>query len=370
VRVLSIVSGRLFGGVERLLCDLARFHHLTCPDLELEFALCFDEQCSQELRSHGVAVHLLGATHLRSPISVWRARRKLATLLDATHYDSIVFHMSWPLVIFGAVVAKEIPNVLWLHGVVTGNWLERLAALHPPSAVIANSDFTARSAQLLYASRPISVLYPPIPGGDHAHAAERAKIRSEFGLQPTDVVVLHASRMEEGKGLHVLLQALAQIANMPDWRALIAGGAQRPSEGKLERELRAVAIAGGISDRVQFLGQRNDVGRLLSAADIFVHANTVPEGFGQVFIEALHAGLPVVSTNHGGAAEILADGILVAPGSVEELAHVLARLVGNPAERATYHERGPRRAEELCSVERQIRQLKNIVAGAMIGFRC
>ena len=70
-------------------------------------------------------------------------------------------------------------------------------------------------------------------------------------------------------------------------------------------ELKAIADRGGVADRVRFLGQRSDVPRLMAAADVFCQPNAGPEPFGVVFVEALYAGLPVVTSAFGGAVEVV-----------------------------------------------------------------
>ena len=67
---------------------------------------------------------------------------------------------------------------------------------------------------------------------------------------------------------------------------------------------------------MRFLGERRDVAACMRAADIHCQPNTAPEPFGLAFVEALYAGLPVVTTALGGALEILTDacGVLVPAG--------------------------------------------------------
>ena len=69
----------------------------------------------------------------------------------------------------------------------------------------------------------------------------------------------------------------------------------------------------GLAERVRFLGERADVPDLLGAADIHCQPNSSPEPFGLAFVEALHAALPVVTSDAGGAREIVtpACGVLV-----------------------------------------------------------
>src|SRR5271163_4247051 len=69
MRVMHIVSGRLYGGVETLLATLARCRQLSAA-MEPEFALCFDGRLREELAATGVPVHLLGEVRARHPLSV------------------------------------------------------------------------------------------------------------------------------------------------------------------------------------------------------------------------------------------------------------------------------------------------------------
>ena len=97
-------------------------------------------------------------------------------------------------------------------------------------------------------------------------------------------------------------------------------------------ELRTAANRAGIADRVRFLGQRADVPRLMAAADVFCQPNIGPEPFGIVFVEALYAGLPVVTSGFGGAAEIVDQtcGVLTTPGDPEAVAAALRELDPGP----------------------------------------
>src|SRR5271167_2025603 len=133
MRILHIVSGKLYGGVETMLAALARFR-CSCPEMEPEFALCFAGRISDELCATGVPVHQLGAVRIRFPLSVARARRKLRELLDTRQIDVVVTHLPWAQVVFGpAAIRAQVPLVLWLHDAPDGqHLLDRFAARIQP----------------------------------------------------------------------------------------------------------------------------------------------------------------------------------------------------------------------------------------------
>jgi glycosyltransferase involved in cell wall biosynthesis len=189
-------------------------------------------------------------------------------------------------------------------------------------------------------------------------------VRAEFATAPDAVVVIQVSRMEEWKGHRLHLNALARLNNVPGWTCWMVGGAQRPPEARYLEGLRAEAAALGIGSRVCFLGQHNDVARLLEAADIHCQPNTGPEPFGITFIEALYAGLPVVTTAIGGALEIVdgSCGMLVQPDDSATLAIALKELIENPELRARLGEAGPVRAAALCDPGRQMARLEEALS--------
>jgi glycosyltransferase involved in cell wall biosynthesis len=132
----------------------------------------------------------------------------------------------------------------------------------------------------------------------------------------------------------------------------------------LLRELRATVNRLGIAERVRFTGPRSDVPAVMAAADMYCQPNTGPEGFGLTFAEAMRAGLPVVTSAIGGAAEIVtADcGVLCPPGEAGAVADALRGLLVDPTRRSELGASGTGRAAELCDPERQLARLAVLVS--------
>ena len=362
MRVLHIVSGRLYGGVERLLVTLARCRSI-CSSIEPEFALCFDGRLHDELAATGTPVHMLGEVRARNPLSVLRARRQLRTLLIERRTDIVVCHMAWAQAMFGGVAhAAGVPLVFWMHGASDArHWLERWARLTPPDLAICNSQFTAGMLPLLYPHAAIEVIYCPLSAVvADSSIKHRETVRKELDTPLGATVIAQVSRMEPWKGHRVHLEALATMRDLPGWICWMIGGAQRPQEISYELGLRDAARQLGIEERVRFLGQRNDVSRLLSAADIYCQPNIKPEPFGLSLIEALDAWLPVVTSALGGALEVIDSscGFLVSPNSSAEVASALRRLVIDDELRHRLGNAGPERARVLTDPTVQIVRLK------------
>jgi glycosyltransferase involved in cell wall biosynthesis len=369
MRVLHVHSGNIYGGVETMLLTIARARHLFST-MESNFAICFDAQLTSALREAGATPYILGDTRIRNLRSIVTARKRLIGILNQERFDAVIFHMPWAQILFGSIArSANIPSILWMHGSGGGyHPLSLLAHLTKPAHVICNSKYTAATVRRHYPRIECSVCYPPVFLDEPTDDSARAALRNELNTAADAVVVIQASRIEDWKGHRALLHALATLREIPHWIYWIAGGAQKPSEARYLGRLRRLASRLGISHRVRFLGNRRDILKLLSAADIYCQPNSRPEPFGIAFIEALRAGLPVVTTALGGALEIV-DHSCGIPTPVKQpfsLARALRELVENKPKRAMLGVGGPPRADYLCNPGRQLRRLYSIVSNVVV----
>ena len=110
-------------------------------------------------------------------------------------------------------------------------------------------------------------------------------------------------------------------------------GAALFGEDHYELRLREQVSRSNIGHAVEFCGFCDDVHDRIARLDILVHASVTGEPFGQVLIEGMAAGKPVVATNGGGVPEIVVDGvtgILVPMGDSSAMAAAIERLLGDP----------------------------------------
>lgn len=367
MKVLHVYSGNLWGGVERLLVTAARCRGLA-PGMEPSFALCFEGRLATELAETGCGVHRLGPVRVRRPWSVRRARRRLGEVLRSGSHDVVICHSAWSQGLFASAARREgVPVVLWLHDAASGKgWVERWARRSRPDLAVCNSRFTAGTLPALYSGVEAAVVHCPVEASPEEPGA-RECVRGELGVRGGEVVILHASRLQPWKGHDVLLEALAGIRDRTGWTAWIAGGPQRTKERRYLAHLKSDAQRRGIADRVRFLGQREDMPRLLAGADVFCQPNTAPEPFGIVLVEALAAGLPVVTAGMGGALEIVdgSCGTFVEPGDGDGLGAALARLIGDPAERARLGGAGPPRARAVSDPAGRLGELERALQRVM-----
>lgn len=361
MRVLHVYAGNLYGGVEAMLATFARLRELV-PEMEPAFALAYEGRLSRELRDTGAAVTIVGGARLSRPWSVWRARRDFARFLASEAPDVCIFHSAWSHGIFAPVAARaRVPLVFWLHDAVSGGAAERLARRTAPRLAVCTSEYVRGTLPALFPHAASAVVYPSVPAPSDLSPARA--VRAELETAEDAVVIVQASRMEPWKGHRVHLEALGRLRDDARWTCWLAGGAQRPHELRHLEEMRALAGRLGISDRVRWLGERGDVPRLLAAADLLCQPNLGPEPFGMTYVEAMHAGRPVVAAALGGAKEIVTPetGLLVPPNDPAATADALRTLVADPALRARLGAAGPARARELCDPATQMRRLHRLL---------
>lgn len=153
---------------------------------------------------------------------------------------------------------------------------------------------------------------------------------------PDDVpLIVWLGRMTHSKGPDVLVKALAEVPLAHLWMA---------GSGDMQEDMTTLVRQLGLEDRIHFLGWREDIFNLLSAADIFVCASR-HEAHGNVILEAWAQSTPVVAASSPGPAHLIDDGrtgILVENGCPDSLAAALNRLIAYPEEAKSLGKAGNR----------------------------
>jgi glycosyltransferase involved in cell wall biosynthesis len=190
--------------------------------------------------------------------------------------------------------------------------------------------------------------------------ADAHNLRARLAPGAAHVVAMFG-RLHQWKGQHVAIDALAEL---PGDCHLWVVGAPLFGEHAFEAALRERAAQRGVAARVHFLGFRDDVAPLMRAADVVVHASTLPEPFGRVLVEGMLAGRPVVAADAGGVREIVADGVtglLIPPGDAASLARAVDRLRAEPRYAASLAAAGSARARAAFGVQEMVRGVRNVL---------
>ncbi len=205
--------------------------------------------------------------------------------------------------------------------------------------------------------RPVHPRIVTIPTGIDAEpflrvtAEEAAQTRTSLGVRPDEVALMAVGSLSWEKDPRPLLRLTAALAREGHQVRLLFAGS-----GPLEQGLRDEVERTGLDGHVRFLGVRDDVPRLLAAADI-VLLSSLTEGLPAVLIEAGMAACPAVAFRVGAVEEVLVDGVtgfVVAPGDEAAFLQRLRRLIADPAMRVAFGEAARARCLAEFGVERYV----------------
>lgn len=352
VRIVFVIDTLVSGGAERHVVRLVEGLLRSGRFLPSVYCLSRFGPEVATLEALGVEVRGLDAPWCRSPTRVVRSVIDLLCYLRRERPE-IAHCYLYNGGILGAVVARlaGIPYVIttrrWVHdyqglrlvmvrliSTAMDRCSDRIISVCQAASRQAMAEGTpSEKIRTIYNGVPL----PPLPPPRDGH--RRGPV---FGC----VAELHPR-----KGLSYLLDAFPTVlASLPQARLLMIGdGVERE---QLEVRCRAL----GIEQAVDFLGVRADIPALLQTLDVFV-LPSLQEGLPNVILEAMVAGLPIVATPVGGVPEVVdhgVTGLLVSPGSVDELAAALIELGRDPARRALLGQRAWQVPATRFGVQREI----------------
>jgi glycosyltransferase involved in cell wall biosynthesis len=353
------------GGMETVVGDLCNG---TAAEWEVRVVAANDRPRTVEERCG--AVEVVRAAAFGSAHSVPLCP-SLAMHLWRKPADCVVLHEPNPIA--GSALFLHMPGrrlVVWHHSDLLRPWwapytygLVQRALYRRAECVIVSSPNLAASSSLVQWARRVVV----IPFGIQIERYRRLdgkqrSIVNALRAATTGPRALFVGRFVYYKGVDVLLEAMARCAGT----LLLVG------DGPLEPALRQRAIGLGIQDRVVFAGRVSDedLPAYYQASDVFVLPSIArTETFGVVQVEAMAAGLPVVSTNlptgvpwvnqHG------VSGLVVPPEDAGQLAGAIGSLLENPELRGRLGRNAAARASDLFSRDRMIAAFRDVVDRAV-----
>ena len=374
-RILFVDHAGVLGGAELYLFDI-----VSSMKEQAHVVLFEDGAFLDKLKGASISAEVLKASggvmnvertggklqSLKAVPGIMRMVMRLQRL--AKKYD-LVYANSQKAFVIGAIAAKVAGRpLIWnLHDILTA---DHFSASHRKLGVFLANQFAnhiiVNSKATLQAFEECggdvsksSIIYNGVDSSrfDQVDQSEVEDVRKSLGLEGCTVVGVF-SRLTPWKGQHILLEALSHLPNV---HAVLVGGALFQDDKTYERSLRNLADQMGITNRVHFLGFRDDVPRLMKAVDIVLHSSTSPEPFGRVIVEGMFAGRPVIATNAGGAREIVEDhktGLLIPLNNPMAMTSAIKRLQSSPEEAKQIAKAGHDMAHSRFSVETIVDQVQ------------
>ena len=221
-------------------------------------------------------------------------------------------------------------------------------------AVIGNSQAVVRD--LIEEGIPrskIRLIYNGV--GISSMLPVRGEARRELDLDDNVLVGVMVANLIPYKGHRDLIQGLAYVEPhlSSPWRIVLVG-----KDSGIRSELESLAAEHGVGHRLQFLGERFDISRILAASDFGLLTPNGNEGFSNAILEGMAAGLAMIVTDVGGNAEAVLDaetGFVVPPRDPQAIARAILQIATAPGLRARFGAAGRRRVETNFSIERSVK---------------
>lgn len=227
-----------------------------------------------------------------------------------------------------------------------------------PTFVITNSDSTLEK---LFFDGPGKQACRAIHDGLGAHELTSPAPQETTTWKNNPPRIGIVGRLVEWKGQHIFLEAARKVVEAGREAKFVLIGGALFGENDFEAELKKIAKP--LENRVEFLGFRNDVPDLLRGLDLCVHASTTPEPFGQVVIEAMAEGLPVIASDGGGVREIIVpgeSGLLTPMKDAGALAKAILDLLDDPARANRLARAGHARVREEFTAAKNARLIEEV----------
>lgn len=376
-RILQVCNTDFYLGkfLSPLVLELAlRKHVVECA--------CEGHRIDPRLAAAGIAVHDFSFPRKGSPLEFVAAIRRMQVLLRRGNYDCVDSHnRNASIVARVAAWLEEVPvNLYTAHGFYFHDgqsaWLrESTILLEAVLARCTNFTLSQSAEDVEIAIRRRLVLPERI-----AHIGngidierfrprpERAEIETRLGLGSCGFRVATTGRMVKGKGFEDLLRAYASFAKQaPDSQLLMIGGNIAQDIQPFQREFSSAIDALGMGAKVRITGMVDNVEEYLAASDLFV-LPSYREGMPRSLIEAMAMGLPCIATDIRGCREIVTNGVsgfLYPAGNIDALAGLIARLFGDPSERARMGARARdtalREFSEAVYVSKQVTAIERLL---------
>jgi len=360
-RVLHVLANLGAGGAERMAVHIVLgLNRQRFEPAVVAYRARFGSDLEQQLDEAGVKTWFLD----KGPGFGWRTYYRLHRVFkefrpDIVHTHVHVLRYAFPSLVYfkPRLMVHTVHNLAEREVEPRARWLQRLAYRRGVIPVAVAQE-VAVSMERLYGIGNSRVVWNCIPTDVYASPQTSREVwRAKQGFSEEDVLFVCVARFAAQKNHALLINAFAKgPASDPKAHLVLAG------QGVLRAQLQERVNQLGLTNRVHFLGLRRDIPDVLGAADIFALGSDY-EGNPLSVIEAMAAGLPIVSTAAGGVPELLQNGkqgFIVQPGHCEQLSEAMSILLKDSDLRRTMGAAAAARAKEKFDVSAMVRAYEDL----------
>ncbi|MCC8136719.1 MAG: glycosyltransferase [Clostridiales bacterium] len=298
-----------------------------------------NERWMAELQEIGVIFHQVDfGRRYAAYTTIGKCIKQIRSILDADEFMFVHCHSQIAGVCGRlAVKGRDVKTIYTAHGFMFFkgspllNWIlfypqEWLLSWGTDLLITINKEDYGRAKKHFHAKKTV---YVPGVGVDiqkfSSHKILMEDKRKELGIPDDAFVLLSVGELSDRKNQQVVIRALGEIGDKSIFYVIAGYGNKYDEYKRIENEV-------GVSNQVKLLGCRNDIDELCDMADVFVHPS-VREGLGIAPLEAMAAGLPLISSYINGMKDYTVDGetgiCLKDPMSIEEMKNAILKMKGD-----------------------------------------
>jgi glycosyltransferase involved in cell wall biosynthesis len=314
----------------------------------------------QKLRKNKIPVFVisLGNLSFLNPIKILT----LFLFFKKAGIKTLIINLSSDLKVAGiAGRLAGVKKVIYRRGSaipIKNSPLNRFIFKYLVTDVVANSEETRRTIlqnnPKLFDHSRIHIIY----NGIDLDEFDKQKHLPKLSIENNEFIIGNCGRLSHEKGQHHLVELASLLKKSgKSFKILIAG------EGKQEAELKRMAAAKNVEDKVIFLGFINNLTSFYEKIDLFVLTSKW-EGFGFVLVEAMSYKKPVIAFDINSSAEIIIDnetGYLAERENVQDLFEKTLRLMNDKFLRESMGTKGKQRVEEMFTMKKALKQVEELI---------
>ena len=363
LKVLHIINNLEMGGAEKLIIDILPLMVKKGIEVELLLLTKKDSVHEEILESSGVRIRHTDINSIYSLFQILAIKRNISGF-DLVHTH--LFPTQYWYVFARIFKVSRVPSLTTEHSTNNnrrGKFLFKLLdrfIYNQYKKIICISEGTKIS--LLNWIPKLMDKSTVISNGINLDKYKKAKpylkkdLLNNVDQEQNSKFIVMVARMDHQKDHLTLIKAATQLPS--NYHILLVGdGVNRHEYENIVRNL-------SISNRIHFLGIRNDVGEILKTCDLFVLSSNW-EGFGLAAVEAMAAGLPVIVSNVSGLKDVVGDaGITFPKGDENVLAQTIIETLENPGLSNELSNKGMKRASEFSidvMVDKYIKAYKELL---------
>ncbi|MDD4052659.1 MAG: glycosyltransferase, partial [candidate division Zixibacteria bacterium] len=361
IRILQLVEDfGTVGGAERVVYNL--ISNLNPDEFDVSVALVGESELHLGLPATGVKMHILPRANGFS----FTTLKHLISIIRENDIDIVHSHLM-RMNTYNWIASRwcRIRSVASVHGIQVreasrkGKSFTHLAGLFS-NRTVAVSEYLRRELIDVYGIKPakVAVIHNAFDETRLAHRPDSDSIRAfreKHQVSPEGPIVAAVGHLREIKGYQFLFDAVERLTDTyPGIHLMIAGRDTRNEEPILKKLLQQRLQRAAVT----FLGDFWDISTLLGAADVYV-SSSLHEGFSIATVEAMASGLPVVVTDSGGPAEIVAHGhtgLVVPIADASALSEAIRKILDDHALARKFGENGRTETRRRFSMNRFVKK--------------